>query len=122
MEQIPAKKQNRTYYFFINDIINIKNFVLNLVKNDKKLQENIDIYYIGCMTMKDLDYVNIHSENPLYLIFDKVDGYIEEINGNKYLLFASSDKSNEVLTKYTKLWNKTKNLIEQINRKISAYE
>ena len=72
--------------------------------------------------MKDLDYVNIHSENPLYLIFDKVDGYIEEINGNKYLLFASTDKSNEVLTKYTKLWNKTKNLIEQINRKISAYE
>ena len=35
--------------------------------------------------MKDLDYVNIHSVNPLYFIIDKVDGYIEESHGNKYL-------------------------------------
>ena len=35
--------------------------------------------------MKDLDYVNIHSVNPLYFIIDKVDGYIKESNANKYL-------------------------------------
>ena len=28
--------------------------------------------------MKNYDYVNIHSINPLYLIIDKVDRYIEE--------------------------------------------
>ena len=100
----------------------LKKFVLELVKNDKKLQENIDIHYIGCMTMKDLDYLNIHSVNPLYLIFDKVDGYIEEINWDKYSIFASTDKSKEVFTKYTKLWDKVKNLIEKINRKISESE
>ena len=28
--------------------------------------------------MKDSDYVKINSVNPLYLIIEKVDGYIEE--------------------------------------------
>ena len=28
--------------------------------------------------MKDSDYVKINSVNPLYLIIDKIDGYIEE--------------------------------------------
>ena len=54
--------------------------------------------------MKDFDYVNIHSVNLLYFIIDEVDRYIEEKNGNKYLLFAFADKNKDVLTKYTKLW------------------
>ena len=33
--------------------------------------------------MKDSDYAEIKSLNPLYLIISKVDGYIEEKNGNK---------------------------------------
>ena len=37
--------------------------------------------------MKDLDYVNIHSVNLLYIIFDKADGYIEESNKNKYYFY-----------------------------------
>ena len=60
------------------------------------------------------DHLNIHSANPLYLVFNKIDGYIEESNGNKYLIFASTDKNKVVLTKYTKLWDKIKNLIEKI--------
>ena len=51
--------------------------------------------------MKVLDYVNIHSVNPLYFIIGEVDGFIEEKNENKYLIFASTDKNKEVLTKYT---------------------
>ena len=47
------------------------------------------------------DHVHIHSVNPLYLILDEVDGYIEENNGNKYLIFASTDINKEILTKYT---------------------
>ena len=46
--------------------------------------------------MKDL--VDIHSVKPLYFTIDKADGYIEESNGNKYLIFASTDKNKEVLT------------------------
>ena len=56
------------------------------------------------------------------MFFDKGDRYTEESSGNKYLIFASTDKSIEVLTKYTELWNKIKNLIETINGKPCGYE
>ena len=119
IKQINIK--NRTCYFF-NDMINIKNFDSNLLKIGKKLYKNIDIYYIGYITMKDLDDVNIHSVNSFYLYFDKVDGYIEKSNGNRYLVFASADENKEILTKYTELWNEIKNLIEKINGKSGEYE
>ena len=48
--------KNRTYYGF-DDMINIKNFNSNLLKIDKKSYKNIDIYYIGNITMKNIgDY------------------------------------------------------------------
>ena len=50
-------------YYFFDDMINIKNFDPNLLKVDKKLHKNIDIYYIDYITMKDLDYVKINSVN-----------------------------------------------------------
>ena len=48
--------KNPTYYFF-DDMINIKNFDPNLLKIDQKSYKNIDIYYIGYVTMKDSEYV-----------------------------------------------------------------
>ena len=45
--------ENRTYYFF-NGMINIKNFDSNLLKIDKTSYKNIDIYYIGEITMKNI--------------------------------------------------------------------
>ena len=86
-------------------MINIKNFDSNILKIDKKPYKNITIYYIGYITIKDTAYVNIDSVNSLQLIFDKVGGYIEESNGNKYLIFASIDKNIEVSTKFTELWD-----------------
>ena len=65
-------------------MINIKNFDQNQIKIIQKSYKNINIYYIGYIAMKDFDYVNIHSVNPVYFIIDKVDGYIEESNRNKY--------------------------------------
>ena len=59
------------------------------------------------------DYESSYSVSPLYLIIDKVNGYIEESNGNKYLILASADKTKEVLTKYTELWDGIKNLTER---------
>ena len=85
--------KNRIYYFF-DDVINIKDFDPSLLKIDKKSHKNIGIYYIGYITMKDLDLVKINSVNPLYLIISEVDGYIEEINGNKYLTVASTEKNS----------------------------
>ena len=60
--------KSQTYYFF-GDMIDIKNFHSNLLKIDKKLHKDIDIYYIGYTTIKKFsDCENIHSVNPLYLI------------------------------------------------------
>ena len=60
--------KNRTYYYF-NDIIDIKDFQSNLLKIDKKQYKDIDIYYIGYITIKNFgDCENIRSVNPLYLI------------------------------------------------------
>ena len=38
--------KNRTYYFF-DDMIDVKNFHLNLLKIEKKSHEDFDIYYIN---------------------------------------------------------------------------
>ena len=108
--------KNRTYYFF-DDMISIKNFDSSLLKIDKKSYKHINIYYIGYITIKDSKYVNIHSENPLYFILDKVDGFIEEKEGNKYLVFASTDNNKKVLRRYTDLWDGIKDLIEKIANK-----
>ena len=52
----------------------MKNFDSNSLKIDKKSYKNNDIYYIGYITVRDVDYVNIPSVNPLYLVTDEVDG------------------------------------------------
>ena len=103
-------------------MINIENFNPDLLKIGKKSYKNIGIYYIGYITMKNSDYVKINSVNPLYLIVDEADGYIKEKNGNKYLTFASTDKSKELLKQYTKLLNEIKRLIEKIDDKPGEYE
>ena len=86
--------------FFFNDIINIKNVdpsILEINKSSCK-KANINIYHIVYIIKKRLDHVNIDTENPLYDIFNNVDGYIiKESNGDKYLIFASIDKNKELL-------------------------
>ena len=79
--------KNRTYYFY-NDIIDIEAFDSNMLKFDKKSYKDLDIYNIGCVTIKKIGYgCDINSENPLYLSINNVNGYIEEINEDKYLVF-----------------------------------
>ena len=51
IKQINIK--NRTYYFY-NDQINLKDFDARLLKVDKKDYKEIDIYYIGYVTVKKL--------------------------------------------------------------------
>ena len=48
----------RIYYFY-NDMINLKNFEPNLLKNDRKLYKNIRIYNIGYITIKKLMIMKI---------------------------------------------------------------
>ena len=84
--------KNRTHYFF-NNIIRIKHFGMNDIKIDEKSYKNILIYYIGYEMIKK-DQI-ICSVKPLYLIFGNVNGYFEEINGNKYLKLVPRNKSKE---------------------------
>ena len=48
-----TKIKNQTYYLY-NDIINIEKFDSNLLKRNKKHYTEIDIYYIGYITIKKL--------------------------------------------------------------------
>ena len=115
-------KHKKWSLLFFDDTINIENFNPDLLKIDKKSYKNIGIYYIGYITRKNSDYVKINSVNPLYIIIGEADGSIEDKNGNKYLTFASTDKNEEVLKKYTELWSKIKSLIEKIDDKPGEYE
>ena len=95
VKQINIK--NQTNYFY-NDIVNIKNFEPNLLKIDKKSYKNIGIYNIGYITTKkNDDCENIYSVNPLYLLVNYANGYIEEKGVNKYLIFNSADENKELL-------------------------
>ena len=75
IKQINIK--NRTYYFY-NDQINLKDFDARLLKVDKKDYNEIDIYYIGYVTVKKIaNCNNINSVNPLYLMIDKMIDHFE---------------------------------------------
>ena len=90
--------KNQTYHFF-DDMFNIKNFLSNLLKIDKKSHKDIDIYYIGCITIKKFsDCDNIHSVNPLYLIIHSATRYFKEKNGEKYLIIDSREKYEELFS------------------------
>ena len=112
--------KNRTYYFF-DDIINTKNFDPNNIEINEKSYENIFIYYIGYVTIKDHKYLKINSVNPLYLFCSKVNGYFEEINKNKYLMLLSANESKEKIKKYEELWSKIRDLIRLITRNSDDY-
>ena len=112
MRQINIK--NRTYYFY-NDPIDLKDFDARLSKIDKKDYSEIDIYYIGYVTIKKTgDYNNINSVNRLYLMINEMIGHfecntiecnsIEEKNQIKYLVLDDIDENKEVLNKYKEVW------------------
>ena len=53
------------------------------------------------MNVKTGECNNIHSVNPFYLRIDHANGYIEEKNENKYLVFDSVDENKELLKNRT---------------------
>ena len=88
------KVKNISIKSVFNNIINTKYFDPNNIKIDKKWYKNILIYYIGYVTIRDSKYVKINIINPLYLIINKVNGYFEEINKNKYLALVPTNERN----------------------------
>ena len=64
----------------------------------------------------------INSVNPLYLMFNKMNGYFEEINGNKYLTLVPTNESQEKTKKYEELWIKINDLIRSITKRSNDYD
>ena len=66
--------------------------------------------------------LKMYSVNLLYLIFIKVNVYIEEINKNRYLTLVSTNESKEKIKKYEELWIKIRDLIRSINKNSDDYD
>ena len=108
--KIKSTNIKKQLYSFFNDMIKIKNFDLNNIKLDQKSYENIVIYCIGYVTIKDSKYVKIYTVNPLYLIFNKANGRC------KYLTLVPINESKEKTLKYEELWIKISDLIRSITK------
>ena len=94
--------------------------MLKIYKNHYK---GINIYYVGYITIKTFDDCeNIYSVNPLYLLINHANGYIEEKGVNKYLVFDSTDENKELLKKYNDVFNGIRNKIKKISGDECDYE
>ena len=120
VKQINVK--NRTYYFY-NDIIDLQNFDIRLLKINKKSYKDIGIYNIEYITKKKIDdCININSVSPLYLNITHSKGCIEEKDANKYLVFDSRNENKELLKKYNDVFNGIRDKIKEINSNECDYE
>ena len=91
--------KNQTYYFY-NDQINLKDFDARLLEVDKRDYKDIDIYYIGYVTVKKIANCNdINIVNPLYLMVNEMIGHFEDKNENKYLVLDDVDENKKVSKK-----------------------
>ena len=112
MKDIDIKKP---HILFFDDIINIKNFGSNKVKIDRNPYKNILILYIRYVTIKDSKY-------PLYFMINKVNGYFEEINGNKYLTLVPTNENKEIIKKFEELWSKIGDLIRSVTTILDGFD
>ena len=58
----------------------------------------------------------------MYFRIDHGSGYIEEKNGNKYLIFDSVDENKEILKTFADVWDGIKKKIKAINGDECNYE
>ena len=112
-------KNGPDYLFSDNLIVNIKDFDSNLLEINIlsfKGVFSVSIHYIKYIPTKSPDCVNIdrtnNYEDYLYLFLDDVDRYIEENDGIKYLVFASTDKNKEALKNYKNSGKKLKDKLK----------
>ena len=60
-----------------------------------------------------LSYATVNNVNPLYLIMNKINGYIEESNGNKYLTLVSTYESKDTWKSMKNYETKLEILLDQ---------
>ena len=103
--------KNKTNYNW-DDIIYINDFDVNsleIIKRESRIGANI--YYTGYILNPDYDYDTI---NPLYLVINRLIGYIEEIerSSDKYLVVAKSVRNKDIIGVIDTVWGSIENKIE----------
>ena len=58
---------------------------------------------------------DVNSANPLYLLIDNESGYIEEINGDKCLVFGDTDENRKLFERYDDVFNGIMSKIEKLD-------
>ena len=101
---------NKTNYDW-DDMTYINYFDVNsleIIKRESRIGANI--YYTGYVLNPDYDYDVI---NPLYLVINRLIGYIEEIDGSsdKYLVDASSVRNKNIISVLDMVWASIKDKI-----------
>ena len=64
----------------------------------------------------------INIVNPLYLIFSKVNVYVEKINKDKYLTLVPTNESKEMIKKYEELLSKIRDLVRSATKNSDDYD
>ena len=72
-------------------------------------------YHIGYVMIKSLSHIKINSVNPLSLIINKINGYIEKGSENKYQTLVPTDESKETLKTMKNYGTKPEILLGQVN-------
>ena len=103
--------KNKTNYDW-DDIIYINDLDVNsleIIKRESRIGANI--YYTEYVLNPDYDYDTI---NPLYLVSNRLIGYIEEIEGSseKYLVVAKSVRNKDIIGVLDTVWGSIENKIE----------
>ena len=70
-------------------MINLKKIDSNNIKIDEKSYKYILVYYIGLVTLNNM--------KPLYLNVNKINAYIKEHSGNKYLKVIQTHENKDSL-------------------------
>ena len=60
--------------------------------------------------------------NPLQLMFNKINAYLEETNGNKYLMLVPTNESKDKIKKYEELWTNIRDLIKSVIIESDEYD
>ena len=55
-------------------------------------------------------------------MINKVNGYFEEINGNKYLTLVPTNENKEIIKKFEELWSKIGDLIRSITKILDGFD
>ena len=98
--------------FIFDNTVNIKDVDLGVIGVKEISSADYEIEYYG----------NLIYDSPLYLIFRDVDAHFLSVGGENYLVFASTDKNEDILEYYKILWDTIRQEISRIGEEIKIFD